>query len=56
MSKTFKDLRRLDNFKAKKRGGEASGRFKREKVDKHDTAMFKREVSLLTQIIQSTKE
>jgi hypothetical protein len=56
MSKTFKDLTRLDNSKSKKRGRDASKRFKREKLDRHDTNMFKREVSLINQIINSTEE
>lgn len=56
MSKTFKDLRKLDNSKSKKRGGEASARFKREKLAKDNNKLFKREVSFVNYIMQSIKE
>jgi hypothetical protein len=53
MSKTYKDVVRLDNSKNKKRGGEAQARFKREKLKaKLADRLFKREVSL----INSTEE
>lgn len=40
MSKTYKDLRMLDNFKTKQRERKASARFKTEKKRKDDKRFY----------------
>ena len=49
MSKTYKDVvNLLDTRSVKKRRGEASSRFKAEKLRKDDTRLFKREVKFVS--------
>lgn len=54
MSKTYKDVVNLfDTRVVKKRRGEASARFKAEKLRKDDTRLFKREVKFVSWIEQT---
>ena len=56
MSKTHKDVvKYFDKQLDKKRRGEASARFKREK-SKQDQRLFKREVSFTNYIMQTSQE
>ena len=57
MSKTFRYLvpNKLTGDQVKKRRGEASARFKRERA-KQDERLFKREVTFTNYIIETSKE
>lgn len=57
MSKTHKDVMKyFDKNEVKKRRGEASARFKAERKRKDDTRLFKREVSFINYIMQTSQE
>ena len=57
MSKTYKDVvNLLDTTKGKKRRGEASARFKHEKLRKSDERLFKREVRFVSWIERTSQD